>query len=85
MGIGKKLSNAVAIAAVAGVAFLGGTAISIAAGDTEHPEGQDWQFAGPFGRLKVSLRVDPDLQRPIQCLDSKLIKFLVSQALCVSL
>jgi ubiquinol-cytochrome c reductase cytochrome c1 subunit len=61
MGIGKKLSNAVAIAAVAGVAFLGGTAISFAAGDTEHPESQDWQFTGPFGKFDIA-----SIQRGLQ-------------------
>ena len=53
MDIGKRLSRAAAVAVVTGLALLNGTAVSIAA-EAEHPEAQDWQFTGPFGKFDVA-------------------------------
>jgi ubiquinol-cytochrome c reductase cytochrome c1 subunit len=61
MDIGKKLSHATAIAAVAGLALLGGTSTPLAAAEAEHPEAQDWQFSGPFGKFD-----DASVQRGLQ-------------------
>ena len=61
MAIGKRLSYATAIAAVAGVALLGGTSNPLAAAEAEHPEAQDWQFTGPFGKFDVA-----SIQRGLQ-------------------
>ena len=61
MAIGKQLSYATAIAAVAGVALLGGTSNPLAAAEAEHPEAQDWQFTGPFGKFDVA-----SIQRGLQ-------------------
>jgi ubiquinol-cytochrome c reductase cytochrome c1 subunit len=54
MDIGKKLSRAAAIAAVAGLALLGGPTTDVAASETEHPEAQDWQFTGLFGKFDIA-------------------------------
>lgn len=61
MDIGRKLSRATAVAAVAGMALLGGTTFVLAAGDAEHAEAQDWQFSGPFGDFDVA-----SIQRGLQ-------------------
>lgn len=54
MDIGKKLSRAVAVAAVAGLAIIAGTPGAIASEEAEHPEAQDWSFSGPFGKFDVA-------------------------------
>ena len=61
MDIGKKISNAAAVAAVAGLAVLSGTTLAVAAGDAERPEPQDWEFSGPFGKFDVA-----SIQRGLQ-------------------
>lgn len=61
MNIGKKLTKAAAVAAVAGLAVVGGTTIAVAAGDAEKPEAQDWHFSGPFGTFDVA-----SIQRGLQ-------------------
>lgn len=53
MDIGKRLSRAAAVAVVTGLALLSGTAVSVAA-EAEHPEAQDWQFTGLFGKFDVA-------------------------------
>jgi ubiquinol-cytochrome c reductase cytochrome c1 subunit len=60
MDIGKKLSRAAAVAAVAGLTLLSGTAVSVAS-EAEHPENQDWQFEGVFGSFDVA-----SIQRGLQ-------------------
>ena len=60
MDIGKKISHVAAVAAVAGLMLLSGTAVSLAA-EAEHPENQDWQFEGPFGSFDVA-----SIQRGLQ-------------------
>jgi ubiquinol-cytochrome c reductase cytochrome c1 subunit len=61
MDMGKKISYAIAIAGVAGLALLGGTASAVASGEAEHPEAQDWEFTGVFGKFDVA-----SIQRGLQ-------------------
>lgn len=61
MDIGKKFATAAAIATVAGLAVLGGTPTTVMASEAEHPEGQDWQFEGPFGSFDTA-----SIQRGLQ-------------------
>lgn len=61
MDIGKKLSSAAAVVAVAALVLIGGTATDVAASEAEHPENQDWQFEGVFGSFDVA-----SIQRGLQ-------------------
>lgn len=61
MDIGKKFSRATAIAAVAGLVLLAGTAGAVASGEAEQPEAQDWKFSGLTGRFDVA-----SIQRGLQ-------------------
>lgn len=61
MHMGRKISYAIAIAGVAGLALFGGAATAVASGEAEHPEAQDWKFTGVFGRFDVA-----SIQRGLQ-------------------
>ncbi|MFT5180603.1 MAG: ubiquinol-cytochrome c reductase cytochrome c1 subunit [Alphaproteobacteria bacterium] len=61
MDIGKKFFRATAIAAVAGLAIMGASVAPVASGEAEHPEAQDWEFTGVFGKFDVA-----SIQRGLQ-------------------
>ena len=61
MDIGKLFSNAAAIVTVGGLLLLASTPAALASGEAEHPEAQDWDFTGPFGKFDVA-----SIQRGLQ-------------------
>ena len=61
MDIGKRVSSAIAIAAVAGLALFDAATTAVVAAEAEHPEAQDWPFNGVFAKIDVA-----SIQRGLQ-------------------